>query len=429
MKKSWLGLMKWSALLLIIPGMILAQSMEKTSAKLYIQQKEWDKAIEWLQKALEKNGSDPQTHFLLGEVYAEKGRLLDMAREFEESKKLDTKNKMKKEKKQMEDMIRHFSAKSYNEGVEAYKQQNFGKAAEKFLLATQLDPNYVDAHRNLSVAYQLVEQEILKEDPCADCGTATYTWDTQVFKCFDSATGQAGKPCCCSKEALPDLRSRVVTTLETVIRLQPDSTIHLLVLADYYSSHDEHASSAALLEQAVQKEPTNPKILARLADTYNIMGKTEEAFKTYDQALVADPNNKDLLYNYGQLFLTRNEYAQAIQQFQRLVELQSDDFGANFYLGVAHLKIAEEADKRARELQDEASTKKKKPNTAVIDSLKAVEKDHSTKAVPYLERATQLEGGNQSAVWTNLGIAYTRSGTTAKAKEAFDKAEALEKNN
>ncbi|MDZ7269719.1 MAG: tetratricopeptide repeat protein [candidate division KSB1 bacterium] len=428
MKKNGCGLMKWGALVLIIPGMIFAQSMEKTSAKLYIQQKEWDKAIEWLQKALAKNATDPQTHFLLGQVYAEKGRLLDMAREFEEGKKLDTKNKMKKEKKQMEDMIRHFSAKSYNEGVEAYKQQDYSTAAERFLLATQLDPAYVDAHRNLSVAYQLVEQDIRREDPCSDCSAPGYTWDTQIFKCLDSATGQPARLCCCSKEALPDLRHRVVTTLETVIGLQPDSLIHTLVLADYFNSHDDHARSATLFEQALQKHPGNPKILARLADTYNIMGRAEEAFKMYDQALAADPDNKDLLYNYGQLFLTRNDYSHAVEQFRRLVELQNDDFGANFYLGVAYLKIAEEADKRARELQDEAASKRKKPNQAVIDSLKTVEKNNSLSAVPYLERATQLEGGNQPAVWTNLGIAYTRSGTTDKAKEAFDKAEALEKN-
>lgn len=430
MKKRWLLLGCWGVLLIAAPSVTFAQSMEKTSAKLYIQQKEWDKAIEWLQKALAKAPEDAQTHFLLGQVYAEKGQLMEMVQEFELSKKYDTKNKLKKEKKQMEDMVRHFSGKNYNEGVEAYKQQNFNLAAVKFLLSTQLDPNYTDAHRNLSVAYQLVEQELRKEDPCADCVEGATKWDAQTLQCVDNNTGQpASKPCCCNKEALPDLKNKIIATMETVIKLQPDSLVHTLVLAEYYHSHEDYANSSALFEQALQKSPGNGKVLARLADTYNIMGKKEEAFKMYDQALMADPANKDLLYNFGQMYLNGNDYPNAIIQFKKLVDLDSEDFGANFYLGVSHLKIAENADKRARDLQDEASEKKKKPNTAAIDSLKAVEKQHSGEAVPFLEKATQMQGGDQPAVWTNLGIAYTRSGDTDKAKAAFDKAEALEKNN
>lgn len=417
MKSRWLLMGCLGFLLIAVPSVSLAQSMEKTSAKLYIQQKEWDKAIEWLQKALAKSPEDAQTHFLLGQVHAEKGQLMEMVQEFDLSKKYDVKNKLKKEKKQMDDMIRHFSAKSYNEGVEAYKQQSYSMAAVKFLQSTQLDPNYTDAHRNLSVAYQLVEQELLNQEPCSDCVEGATKWDAHSLTCIDSNTGQpATKSCCCNKEALPDLKAKIIATMETVIKLQPDSLVHTLVLAEYYNNHNDYASGSALFEQALQKEPGNGKVLARLADTYNLLGKKEDALKTYDRALAAEPDNKDLLYNFGQMYLNSNDYANAITQFSKLVDLDTEDFGANFYLGVAHLKIAEDADKRAREMQDEATTKKQKLNTTKFDSLKAVEKKHSTEAVPFLEKATQMQGGDQPAVWTNLGIAYTRSGDTDKAK-------------
>jgi len=49
-------------------------STELTSAKLYIQQKNYDKALEVLKKDVEKNPQSDEGYYLMGGIYGEKGQ-------------------------------------------------------------------------------------------------------------------------------------------------------------------------------------------------------------------------------------------------------------------------------------------------------------------------------------------------------------------
>lgn len=61
---------------ILLAGLTLAgfqcSSTELTSAKLYIQQKNWDKALTALEKDVEKNPKSDEGYYLLGVVYGEK---------------------------------------------------------------------------------------------------------------------------------------------------------------------------------------------------------------------------------------------------------------------------------------------------------------------------------------------------------------------
>jgi Flp pilus assembly protein TadD len=60
-------------------GLWACQSKEVTSAKVYIQQGDWNKAIEQLQIAVQTYPNDPEAHYLLGRGYAEKGMYKERA--------------------------------------------------------------------------------------------------------------------------------------------------------------------------------------------------------------------------------------------------------------------------------------------------------------------------------------------------------------
>ncbi|MFN3695357.1 MAG: tetratricopeptide repeat protein, partial [Ignavibacterium sp.] len=73
----------------IVFGILLmgyqCSSTEITSAKLYIQQKNYDKALEVLQKEVQKNPNSDQGYYLMGVVYAEKGDYKNMVQSFDKS--------------------------------------------------------------------------------------------------------------------------------------------------------------------------------------------------------------------------------------------------------------------------------------------------------------------------------------------------------
>ena len=101
-----------------------------------------------------------------------------------------------------------------------------------------------------------------------------------------------------------------------------------------------------------------------------------------------------------------------------MLEASPDDYEATLNIGNAYLSIAEEHMKPIREnkdlTDDEINKTKKKAN------------ENYKKAIPYLEKATELKP-EDAALWTNIGVAYINAGMKEKGEEAFKKADELNK--
>ena len=74
-----------SVLLLGMLVLFGCQSKELTSAKVYIQQDDWEKAEEQLKLAVELYPNDAEAHRWLGEAYARNNDFVKMNEEFEAS--------------------------------------------------------------------------------------------------------------------------------------------------------------------------------------------------------------------------------------------------------------------------------------------------------------------------------------------------------
>jgi len=92
-------------------------STELTSAKLYIQQKNYDKAIDALQKDVQKNPSSDEGYYLLGVVLGEKERYTEMIDAY--NKSLSISNKFSES---INASKKYFWANLFNRGVAFYQK-------------------------------------------------------------------------------------------------------------------------------------------------------------------------------------------------------------------------------------------------------------------------------------------------------------------
>ncbi len=134
-------------------------STELTSAKLYIQQKNWDKAIETLNTEVAKNPKSDEGYFLLGTVYSEQDNIDKMMESFNQSLAIS-----KKFEKNIEEYKAFQWANNFNRGVSLFQRGNkvtdedsskmyFDMAVEAYKNAIELQPDSGETYRNLAFVY------------------------------------------------------------------------------------------------------------------------------------------------------------------------------------------------------------------------------------------------------------------------------------
>jgi len=130
------------------------------------------------------------------------------------------------------------------------------------------------------------------------------------------------------------------------------------------------------------------------------------AMKQFEKGIQKDPTNEVYRYNYGVLLLGGNNFADAVDQFQKAIDIKPDYASAYYNLGVTFLKWG------AR-LQDKAITE---------DSGDMTYKEKFAAAVSPLERYLK-DNPEDAQIWNFLGKVYANLGQTDKSKEAFEKAD------
>jgi tetratricopeptide (TPR) repeat protein len=350
-----------SVSLLILVG---CQSKEVTSAKVYIQQDDWDKAIEQLEIAVETFPTDAEARTLLGKGYGKKGNYTGMMEQFNAA--LATGPRFQTD---INPEIAYYWTSQFNDGVKAFNAGTMDKAIENFKTCILLDPTKKDAYKNLASCHQRTEN-------------------------FPSA----------------------ISVLEEFLAKNPTDVETMLKLHDMYVITKEYDKSITVLNSAKEKDPENVDILSALAITYDMKGERDQAFEVYNRAIEKNPENPDLLFNLARLHFMKNDFESAIKYFDRVIAINPDDFESNLNVGNAYLGMAEKTDKALRE-EEEKIGKELSDKRAEVKSL-------YMQSIPYLEKALEVKP-DQAGVWNNLGVAYIRTDQVEKGKAAFNKAEEL----
>ncbi|GIV57300.1 MAG: hypothetical protein KatS3mg042_0213 [Rhodothermaceae bacterium] len=358
-------------------------------AKLDLRNKDYDRALENLATALEKNPQNAEALFLKGQVLQEKAFSVTDAEEH---------------------------AQLMAEALDAYNQ------------AVAIDPTLAeDLKRNLTLAYVNEFQKGVqafnrgRENPEAFNEAVTY-FKTVSLIAPDSAgvyVNQAFSLINAGRE------EEAIEPFEMALEKGDTDIDTYRFLADLYLRHDRAQDAVTLLEKAVQEYPGNVELQAQLLNAYTLAGQLDRALEKYREAVEADPTNKVYHYNLGSLLLEREQYDEAIEHLKKAVELDPNYANAQYNLGAAYVNKAVDVNERIRELDDEIRANPNMPQAErtakeqEIERLTEERRELFAMAIPPLEQAKKLfeeAGEDPMDICRVLFQSYVQTNQTDKAE-------------
>ncbi|QQS36913.1 MAG: tetratricopeptide repeat protein [Ignavibacteriales bacterium] len=364
-------------------------STELTSAKLYIQQKNYDKALESLKSEVSKNPKSDEGYYWLGVVYSEKENYDEMLKAFDASLAIS-----KKFETHIEDSKKYAWANLFNKGVSSFQRGNntdnedsikiyYERSIYQFENAVLMQPDSSDTYKNLAFVYINAErpddaikplQKIIDLEKELDgyrlLGKIYYDKGSDKMSEFKSSKN----------------------------------------LADSSEAINQFNKAIQVLEDGRKTYPNDQQILLYLSNSYIGANKIDVAIDAFKTGVEQEPENKYYRYNYGVLLLGADRFDEAVVQFTKAVDIDPEYQNAIYNLGVTYVKWGTHLNKLAEDKGETSSEYKSKYEMAL----------------PHLEKVVDMKS-DDAATWELLGRVYGVLGMTEKAEDAFDKADKLNK--
>lgn len=364
-------------------------STELTSAKLYIQQKNYDKALESLQKEVEKNPKSDEGYYWLGVVQAEKENFDEMVKSFNTSLSIS-----KKYETNIEDWKKHSWANLFNKGVSSFQRGNqtadpdsakiyYEKSIYQFENAVMLQPDSADTYKNLAFVYMSAGRNDDAIKPLQKIIDLEKELDGYTF--------------------LGEIYYNKGAVLSDSYRISKNP-------ADSIAAIEQYNKAIKVLEEGRKYHPNDQQILLFLSNSYIGANKIDVAIDAFKTGVEKEPENKYYRYNYGVLLLGSEFYEDAIAQFSKAIELDPEYQNAIYNLGVSYVKWGTLLKNIAEEKGEPATESRKKYQLAL----------------PHLEKVVQMKN-DDATTWELLGRVYTILSMQEDANNAFKRADELNK--
>jgi len=320
-----------------------------------------DQALKEAKIATQKNPTNAEAWYLLGEIYGKKDRYGEMVKAWDKSLEISTQfaDKIKKEKKYYASRLRYDGITKYNayiksEDRKSEKAKSILRKAIKALQNAKLIENDFKSTTVLAISYDFLEQP-------------------------DSA----------------------LVYYKELTTLRPDTAASWTALGNFYFNQKDYAAAIQNFKKALEIDPANVEAATLLAQSYDILKDYKNAIDAYQKAMALNPKEKAFPYNLGLIYYKmatkdgidpkeqKEYYQKTAEAFGKALEIDPD------MLIPYQMKSLAEINNENYE--------------AALKTLKA-----SIEHFP-----------EEGSLWYNLGVVYTHLGNQKEAKAAFKKAEEL----
>jgi tetratricopeptide (TPR) repeat protein len=355
----------------------LPASTYKTTAKIDLQLKDkpgmLDTAIVRLKEAISFYPDDAELHFLLGKVYYHKNLPKEMGEQFTQAESLKIKSKFQEELQQMKT---EKLSEVYNQGVNAFNEQDFDLALEKFAICTVIDPRYYKAFMFAGYTYSLKGEN-----------------------------------------------DKAIPYLEEGLKLAPDSLDILTIYAAALHNAGNLKEALEFYLKVVERNPQDVNALHSIASIYGILKDFDNALLFSQKLIDADSSFKDVYFNMGTVYL------QQIQGIAPCLDSLKDPTGAYRTDQESAVRKAELEKKRGELLAKAESSLLKAAELDTLD-LEArlllaqvyLQEEKFDPALEVLEFLVQRDSANCEIIVPLWGI-YAKSEMKEKAEQIEQKAQ------
>lgn len=296
-------------------------SEEYTSAKLYLQQKDFEKAEEFLVKAMAVEVDNPEIPFQLGHhIYGKDGRWDQMNEVYDKALAIDPEKKIMDGRpvRELVDASRYgYWSEAYNKGVSVYNSSKGMDAQDKTSAIR-------DAIFEFQTANKIKPDESFSYTMLATCHFEIGNIDQSI------------------------------ETISKAVEISPDDFNANMAAGQIFSRNNQPANSLPYLQKAVELDPLNAAAIRNLAQTYYDLGNTEESIATYERAIRATMDMKgkaDLYFNLGVLYNMAGDFDAAEDNFISALDLNPEDVEA--ILGMAQTFESNEKWRKAEKFYKE----------------------------------------------------------------------------
>ncbi len=269
------------------------QPPEVTSAKVYMNDNNYEMALEQAKTAVEKYPDNATAWFTLGKVHSELKNIKEMVDAYDKS--LEISSKHADEINNTKEIL-WFSY--FNQGIENYKNNKLEEAVQNFKNTITLKPDDMNAYKNLALCYSNLDDD-----------------------------------------------EKTISTLKKALEIDPDNVDMQRTLGvAHYQAH-EFEKAIDIFQQVAEKTESDTaqteiyaEAIQRIAFSYDQLGQSEKAINAYKTALDIFPDNTDLIYNLGRLYYMQENYENAIENFKQIAEKNLDDYDAVYNTAMAYLR-------------------------------------------------------------------------------------------
>ncbi|MBI2340885.1 MAG: tetratricopeptide repeat protein [Deltaproteobacteria bacterium] len=203
-------------------------------------------------------------------------------------------------------------ARPNNNLAVAYKNKGMLEAAiRQSHIASDLDPNYADAHGNLGGVYD----DQGRYDAAIQEYLLVLKLEPNNIKAYNNL-GIAYKNLGRLNEA--------IEAYQMVLKLQPGSAMAHSNLGNVYADQGRYDAAVQEYNFALKLDRDFGDAHYNLANAYAIQGRLEVAIHEYRMALKFQPENADAHYNLGTVYMSKGNREAARKEFEETLKIKSD---------------------------------------------------------------------------------------------------------
>jgi hypothetical protein len=200
-------------------------------------------------------------------------------------------------------------------------------------------------------------------------------------------------------------------------------------LADIYRQDNDSVNALKYIRIGLSEYPNDLRVFLTETNIYLTFGQTNKALKNLQLAMEKDSANASVAFALGTIYdnlsndstkttdFRFSSFENAVKAYSQAIALNQEYFEANYNLGAIYVNKAASVNDEANKLPYDA--------TSQFDKLKKEADGYLEKALPYLEKAAELQPTDLNTLYSLKQI-YSRTGQKDKVKEVNDKINAAQ---